>query len=147
MSLYTIFISHKSKYCDIVLYIIIWQKSLSKNQAWRCSWRKIVIVCQPIKTIFSIWVQWMYNFHFPFQQKTFFFTQWEIACDWFHMMPLTVQLLECDFCQGIVWRYDITVPWLVKMGKNLTFTHLYHYLPKEKTNKKSKIFNWEKFRN
>ena len=119
------------------LYTIPWQKSLSKCQAWRCLWRKIFIVCQPIRTIFSILVQWIYNFHFPFQRKTFFYAMrdrlWLVPYD-----ATDISTFSSDFCQGIVWRYDITIPWLVKMAKNLTFTNLYHYLPKEKTNKKSK---------
>ena len=43
---------------------IPWQKSLTKSRAWRCLWRRKVIVCQPIKTIFSIRVQWIiFTFH------------------------------------------------------------------------------------
>ena len=34
---------------------------------------KIVIACHPIRMIFSIRVQWIYNFQFPFQQKTCLF--------------------------------------------------------------------------
>ena len=54
------------------LYTIPWQNSLSKSRVWRCSWCKIAIVCQPIRTIFSIRVQWIYNFHLPFQWRTCF---------------------------------------------------------------------------
>ena len=116
----TIFTSHGI--VILYLYTIPWQKSLSKSRAWRCSWSKIVIVWQPIWTIFSIWVQWMYIFHFPFQRRTCFFTQWSIICDWFHIMPVE-QLtgsptFSSDFCQGIVSRYDITIPWPVKIQSN-----------------------------
>ena len=121
------------------LYTIPWPKSLSKRWAWSCSWRKIVIFCQPIRTIFSILVQWIYNIYFLsiLTKNGFFYPMrdrlWLVPYD-----ATDSSTFSSDFCQGIVWRYDITVPWLVKMGKNLTFTNLYHYLPKEKTNKKSK---------
>ena len=58
-------------------------KPLDKSWAWGCLWCKIV-VCQPIRKIFSIRIQWIYNFHFPF----LLFSQWEIICSWFHMMPV-----------------------------------------------------------
>ena len=66
------------------LFTIPWQKSLAKSQAWRCSWREIVIVCWPIRTIFSNRVQRLYNFQFPFQRRACY----EIVCNWFQLIPL-----------------------------------------------------------
>ena len=53
-------------------YTIPWQKSLFKSQAWRCFWCKIVIVCHPIRMMFSIRIQWIKIFHFLFQRRTCF---------------------------------------------------------------------------
>ena len=71
----------------LYLYTILWQKSLSNGRLWRCSWRKIVIVCQPIRTIISIWVDIQLSLSIS-TKKMVFFTQWEIVCDWFHMMAV-----------------------------------------------------------
>ena len=65
---------------------------------------------------FSIRVQWIYNFHFLFQQRTcFFFMQWEMVCDCFQMMPvdqtnqIEAQLLVANFvkrlCRGTISLY------------------------------------------
>ena len=59
---------HTSRYS----YIVPLHNLLSKSRAWRCSWCKIVIVCQPIRRIFSIRVQRTHNYHLPFQRGTCF---------------------------------------------------------------------------
>ena len=93
------------------------QMSLSKSRAWRCLWRKIVIVCQPIRTIFS-YEFGMYKFHFPFQRRIWFFTQLKMVCDWFYMISVEAQRLVATFvkvlCSGTMslyidlWRWTAT---------------------------------------
>ena len=70
---------HKSRYTSqgIVisyLYTVPWQKSVTKSRDWRCSWRKFVFVCQPMRTIryfmcencnaedFGFWVCFFFRF-------------------------------------------------------------------------------------
>ena len=62
---------HMSRYCV----------KAAKSRARRYSWRQFVIVSQPIRTTFSIWVQWIHNFNLSFQRRTR-----EIVCYWLHLM-------------------------------------------------------------
>ena len=77
------------------------------RKAWlkEASWRKIVIVCQHIRTIFSIWVQWIYNFQFPLQRTTCFYAmrdrQWLVPYDACGTNQLEAQLLAATFVKGL----------------------------------------------
>ena len=98
------------------LYTILSQKSLSKSQPWRCLWCKFVIVCQLIRVIFSIRVQWIYNFHFPFQRKTcFVYTMrdllWLVPSDACGTNQIEAQLLVATFSIDSVERYHYTMKW------------------------------------
>ena len=100
---------HKSRYSDIVHQ----HNPLTKGRAWRCSWRKIVIVFQPtIRTIFSIWVQWIYNFHFSFQRRTCLFYSmidrlWLVPYDAYGTDQLEAQLLVAT-CVEVRYHYTLT---------------------------------------
>ena len=66
----------------------------------------IVFVCKPIRTIFSIWVQSIYNFHFPFQRKNRVFCGmrdrlWFVAYNACWTNQLEVQLLVATFVKGL----------------------------------------------
>ena len=70
------------KQCKINKNILIFIFSLRSSRfSWACwcSWSNIVIVCQPIRTIFHGYT--IFTFHF--NEVHSFFTQWEMVCNWF----------------------------------------------------------------
>ena len=79
---------HTSRYCDIVSLYNPWQKSILKSRDWRCLWRTIVIVSnQPDQSFLSEFSgHTIFTLHF--NEKLVLSTQWEIVCNWFHMMPV-----------------------------------------------------------
>ena len=82
---------HMSRYN----YTIPWQKWISESRAWRCSWRKSVIVCQAIRTI-SVDIQFSL-FHLCNERL---FVIGSIWCLW--NQSNRSPIFSSYLCQGIV---------------------------------------------
>ena len=108
---------HLHSQCIVIsyLYTIPWQKSLSQKSGLKMLVTKIVIICQPIRQILSIRVQWIHTFHFPFQRRTcLFYTMRDrlsgyIWCLW--NQSTGSPTWSRDFCQGTIVRYHYTLTW------------------------------------
>ena len=90
-------------------YTIPWQKWISESRAWRCSWRKSVIVCQPIRTIsvniqFSLFIYAMRD------------CLWLVPYDACGTNQIEAQLLVATFvkglCRGTISQYLDLWRWL-----------------------------------
>ena len=117
-----------SFYRGFYLFTLHWLKSLSKSRAWRCSWRKIVIVYQPIRAIFSIfdlsWVKIQFFLSSSTQNIFFYAIRKLVPFDASEINQLDAQLLVSTFVKSlwlidwivfyavsvIVLRYNITIP-------------------------------------
>ena len=92
----------------VILYLYtMWQKSLSESWAWRCLWRKIVIFCQPIRTIFSIKSSVDMQFSLSISTKNMFCLRNERSSVigsiwWLWNLSNRSQNFSGYFCQGIV---------------------------------------------
>ena len=104
-----------SFYRGCYLFTLHWLKSLSKSRAWRCLWRKIVIVCQPIRAIFSIFDTSLVNIQFSLSfptQNIFFYairdSLWLVPFDASGINQLDAQLLVMTFVKRL-WLIE----WIV----------------------------------
>ena len=91
-----------------IIPLITWQKLLFKHRAWRWSWHKFVIVCQPIRRLlqskFSGYRYTIFANHFKVEHVLF--TQWEIFCNWFHLMPVEPIKWKPNFYNLLFYIWD-----------------------------------------
>ena len=93
-------------------------KNPDKSRAWRRSWRKIVIVCPPIRTILSN--------QSSFQQRTCFVYAWEIVCNSYaasRTNQIEAQLLSRD-CVEVWYHNTLKMIWVVWNERGLIWLSL-----------------------